>query len=267
MNARFTISTLIVLFCLGRGALAAGGSPCDEAKALRRERLEFDVAMRTKRVELRREILDLRSKDNEMDRKMAEVEMEILGSPEDRVDSLWRVYDDISDQRDALSSRIGELQRQYSDLSRERLGKRTRVKILQLEKRSDCILNTPLTARLSEISKRLGERRDISAADAQAYTELIGLRTKARAEIEADLTRRRQAIGALRKRIDEYDARLRKMEEEVDATDAKKDRLSEELDKALDDLSNALDVSADRMTSFSKRILPLIDRLESGGGS
>lgn len=253
VSKRFTILITLVILIICN--IAKAGDPCDEVKAMRKERLAYDIEMRKKRVGLDNKIIELRQKASGLESKMIKIEEEIINASGSKIDALWNEFDAVSAERDKVGNAIAPLNDERTRIRFERTTKKAEMKLKILSKRLECATNDVLNDKLKDVIRRLdqdsrftdSERNQIKALAAHRM-EIIETLKNEEARYRNDIATK---LAQYQKTVDELKSQLKK-EDELDATG---DKQYDSMSISMEELDGLFDKKEDELSDISKEIL------------
>lgn len=246
------VISVVVLIC----ANVFAGEACRQAKELWKERISADAQLRLKRADLQQKIIDNKIKANEMEKKMARIEMEMLKAPEKDRDALWAQYDLISSQRDELSKEIEPLYKEYARVSSERSSKKLEFKTKQMEKRYECMVNEQLSANLDDIVKRIDESKVFSEKEADSFKELCKLRAAMIDYIKSEYLKYQKELSEKTSLYEKSSRMLEAVLKDEETYDHEREKYSDEISDVFDKWQKTIDQYSEQISKISEQLLP-----------
>lgn len=246
------VMSVMILIC----ANVFAGEACKQAKDLWKERISADAQLRLKRADLQQKIIDNKIKANEMEKKMARIEMEMLKAPEKNRDALWAEYDLISQQRDELSKEMEPLYKEEAKVSSERSSKKMEFKTKQMEKRYECMVNERLSASLDDIVKKIDENKIFSEKEATSFKELCKLRADIIAYIKNEYQKYKEELNEKTSLYEKSNLMLETTLKDEETYDHEREKYSDEISDVFDKWQKTVDQYSEQISKISEQLLP-----------
>lgn len=231
-------------------SIAMSGNPCEKAASLWKERHAKDIELRLRAIHLKGQVQEGQRKALELEKAMVEVKKEILAAPGELRGELWKRYDDLSDERDAIVEKIEPLQQESSDIRFKRSELKLKSSIQEIAEEEDCAVNDALTDRLAS----LRARPDLPATTRAGIEALAERRAKLVAEAKS-------RYGAFRKQADANLAEYRQQSDALKTSIAREVNQEKALDEKADKISAAFDAFVEELARTSEELARLSEQL------
>lgn len=195
-----TFLTIVIATAIVMPMSSFAKEPCRSRGVLRDKLLNYDVEMRTKKVGMRGKRIALMQKDNDLERKMVQIEGQILvANSKSMKDVLQEKYDKVAAQRDSLDKEQERLAEDYAKVVYERIVGRIKLRIASMESKYKCLVEKGGDA------NKLNAKRDEFKQKMDAKLAELNALQKRKSSSEKELDREQDSIrSSIRRSIRDW---------------------------------------------------------------